>query len=185
MFMPVSLLKGAHITERKFVELVTLFSEDLTAIQISNITQLSRITINNYLKRFRERIAWNCASTLGETAVINPWPATYRYGIIRNNQHFITVPVQEGAATTDYPAFLAIADFSTWKLLRLPELPLTKNRPVIDELSGFWGLSKNRLQKFRGLQKSSVYLHVKECEFRYNNRQVDLQALMIDLFLNS
>lgn len=183
--MPVSLLKGAHITERKFVELVTLFSEDLTAIQISNITQLSRITINNYLKRFRERIAWYCEAAQGETAVKHPWPATYRYGIIRHNQHFITVPVQEGNDMADQHSFLAIADFSTWKLQRLPELPVTKNRPMIDELSAFWGLSKNRLQKFRGLQKSSVYLHVKECEFRYNNRQKDLQALMIDLFLNS
>ena len=40
----------------------------------------------------------------------------------------------------------------------------------MDDVSGFWGLAKNRLHKFRGLHKSSVYLHVKECEGKWWGR---------------
>lgn len=184
--MRSNLLKGAHISERKFRELVNLFSEDLTAIQIANITQLSRITINQYLKKIREKIAAHCRTQLPSILnEVNDWPITYRFGIIQPLQDFITIPVAEGHAYPGLFDFLAIADFKQWKLQRLDVSPASNGRPVMDELSGFWGLSKNRLQKFRGLQQASVYLHVKECEFRYNNRHHNLQELLLEILLKN
>lgn len=181
-----SLLKGAHISERKFRELVKLFSEDLTAIQIANITQLSRITINQYLKKIREKIAEHCKTQLAPILIeVNDWPVTYRFGIIQPIRDFITIPVAEGQSNSGLLEFLAIADFKQWKLHRLDVTPAYNGRPVMDELSGFWGLSKNRLQKFRGLQLTSVYLHVKECEFRYNNRHHNLQELVLEILLKN
>src|SRR6476660_5969691 len=53
-------LKGAHISERKVKELLKLFCEDLTATQIANITAISRITVNAYLKLLRTQIAQYC-----------------------------------------------------------------------------------------------------------------------------
>lgn len=50
-------LKGAHITERKVREMLKLFSEDLTATQIANISGISRITVNAYLKLIRTHLA--------------------------------------------------------------------------------------------------------------------------------
>src|SRR5688572_1615700 len=50
-------LKGAHISEKKVRELLKLFSEDLTATQIANISGISRITVNAYLKMIRTHIA--------------------------------------------------------------------------------------------------------------------------------
>ena len=38
-------------------------------------------------------------------------------------------------------------------------------------LENFWGLCKVRLAKFRGISRKTFYLHLKECEFRYNNRK--------------
>jgi transposase-like protein len=32
------------------------------------------------------------------------------------------------------------------------------------------GYAKNRLVKFKGMDKSMFNLHLKECEFRFNNR---------------
>src|ERR1700754_2023158 len=53
-------LKGAHLSERKVRGLIKLFSEDLTATQIANITGISRITVNAYFKLIRTHIAKFC-----------------------------------------------------------------------------------------------------------------------------
>ena len=53
-------VKCAHISERKFREIVRYFSEDLNATQISHLTGISRPTINRYLKAIRERIVEQC-----------------------------------------------------------------------------------------------------------------------------
>ena len=46
----------SHIPEKKFREIIYLFSEDLSATQISHLTGLSRQTINKYLTAIRLRI---------------------------------------------------------------------------------------------------------------------------------
>ena len=53
-------LKNARIPERKVRELLNLFCEDLTATQIANISGISRITVNAYLKLIRTQIAQYC-----------------------------------------------------------------------------------------------------------------------------
>ena len=46
----------AKISEAKFRQIVRLFSEDLSATQISHLVSLSRPTINKYLSAIRLRI---------------------------------------------------------------------------------------------------------------------------------
>ncbi len=53
-------VKRAHISERKFREIVRFFAEDLNATQIAHLTGISRPTINRYLKSIRERIVEYC-----------------------------------------------------------------------------------------------------------------------------
>jgi len=47
----------------------------------------------------------------------------------------------------------------------------------INGIENFWGYSKQRLAKFHGLSRQTFYLHLKECEFRYNNRSDILKIL--------
>ncbi|HEO98186.1 MAG: IS1595 family transposase [Campylobacterales bacterium] len=51
---------SSHISEAKFREIIKYFSEDLNATQISNSTNISRPTINKYLKAIRTRIVEYC-----------------------------------------------------------------------------------------------------------------------------
>ena len=44
----------------------------------------------------------------------------------------------------------------------------------INRIENFWGLCKVRLAKFRGMNKKTFYLHIKECEFRYKCRYQNL-----------
>ena len=40
----------------------------------------------------------------------------------------------------------------------------------INRIESFWSYAKRRLEKFRGLTNKMFNLHLKECEFRFNNR---------------
>ena len=56
-----------------------------------------------------------------------------------------------------------------------------KGNTHINGIEGFWGYSKSRLARFRGIPKSHFYLHLKECEFRFNYRAEDLYHLLLKI----
>lgn len=49
-------INRAHITERKFREVLKFFAEDFSVTQISHLTGISRVTINSLIQRIRQRI---------------------------------------------------------------------------------------------------------------------------------
>ena len=51
----------------------------------------------------------------------------------------------------------------------------------INGIEGFWGIAKTRLVKFKGMSRSTFYLHLKECEFRFNHRDADLYQLLLKI----
>ena len=51
----------------------------------------------------------------------------------------------------------------------------------INGIESFWGFAKTRLSRFRGMHESTFLLHLKECEFRFNNRDNDLYQLLLSL----
>ena len=58
-------------------------------------------------------------------------------------------------------------------------------RNHINGIENFWGVAKVRLSKFRGMSKNTFYLHLKECEFRFNNRDKDLYKVIINILKNN
>ena len=54
----------------------------------------------------------------------------------------------------------------------------------INGIENFWGLCKVRLAKFRGMNKKTFYLHIKECEFRYNFRNKNIYVTLLKNFKN-
>ena len=56
----------------------------------------------------------------------------------------------------------------------------------VNGIEGFWSVLKTRLSKFRGLgSKAHIFLHVKECEFRFNHRGENLYSLILTNLRNS
>jgi transposase len=41
----------------------------------------------------------------------------------------------------------------------------------VNGIENFWSFSKRRLRKFNGIRRQDFLLHLKECEFRYNERR--------------
>ena len=54
-----------------------------------------------------------------------------------------------------------------------------RGRVHVNGIEGFWGFAKTRLLRFRGIQKGSFYLHLKDCEFRFNHRKQNLYPLLL------
>jgi transposase len=51
----------------------------------------------------------------------------------------------------------------------------------VNGIESFWSFAKRRLQKFNGISARTFYLHLKECEYRFNNRNKDLGHLLLKL----
>ena len=79
--------------------------------------------------------------------------------------------------------YSGIADFNSIRLYRVNEAGpgVNRGKTLVDEIDIFWGMLKSRLIKFRGLNSGTLYLHVKETEFRYNYRESDLFELLMEI----
>ena len=51
----------------------------------------------------------------------------------------------------------------------------------INGIESFWSFAKRRLQKFNGVSARTFYLHLKECEWRFNNRTSNLYLELLKL----
>lgn len=49
----------------------------------------------------------------------------------------------------------------------------------INGIESFWGHAKNRPVKYQGIPKEDFYLHLKECEFRFDMRGRDMYRFML------
>ncbi len=52
----------------------------------------------------------------------------------------------------------------------------------INGIESFWSYAKRRLEKFHGIPKSTFNLHLKECEFRFNNRDQNIYIILLEEF---
>jgi transposase-like protein len=51
----------------------------------------------------------------------------------------------------------------------------------INGIESFWSFAKRRLQKFNGVPAETFYLHLKECEWRFNHRHDNLYQELLRL----
>lgn len=51
----------------------------------------------------------------------------------------------------------------------------------VNGIESFWSYCKRRLAKFNGLTSEKFILHLKECEFRFNNRKQNLYKILLEI----
>jgi transposase len=56
-----------------------------------------------------------------------------------------------------------------------------RGKSHVNGLESFWSFAKRRLAKFNGLPSNKFFLHLKECEFRFNHRHGSLAKVMLKL----
>ena len=213
-------VKVSHISESKFREIVKLFSEDLNATQISNLTKLNRNTINRYLMLFRQRIFSYCKNISpfkGEIEVDESYFGARRvrgkrgrgargktivFGLLKREGKVYTQIVPNCSKATlqaiirgkveansiihsdGWRGYHGLVDMGYKKHFRVHHgaNEFVRENSHINGIESFWSYAKIRLVKFHGMDKSKFNLHLKECEFRFNNRSLDLYKLLLQIF---
>lgn len=188
----------SKISEAKFRELVRFFSLDLTAIQIAELTGLNRNTVNRYLTEIRKKITHY--SDLSSPLIERKIPAykpnkTDNFSIlIKEFETKVYTEIIPKKAVFDgnnllkeaffnelgYDLIINLDDGSHY-FLGEKNSDSNKHRTKLNRIEGFWGNAKSRLAKFKGMHSSTFRYHVKECEFRYNNRDKDLYQLLLKI----
>ena len=54
-----------------------------------------------------------------------------------------------------------------------------RGKSHINGIESFWSFTKRRLSQFNGVSHHTFYLHLKESQFRFNNKFNDLYAIML------
>jgi len=85
--------------------------------------------------------------------------------------------------TDGFKTYDGLADFGYKKHYRIKhgENQFANGKNHINGIENFWGLCKVRLVCFRGIHKHKFYLHLKECEFRYNFRNEYIYIYLLKL----
>ncbi len=190
------LLKGGHLSEKKCLEILRLFCEDLTATEIADASNVSRVTINNYCRLIRSLIVTYCHRYSMPLRQGNKLPDSgfqggsyyafyYQNGKVMSEwlDHSFVLP-ETGDITAGPLHYHAVANSSNWNLhwAKGDGVDLSG---VQEDISTFWMFTQARLQKFRGMNKNTTYLHIKESEFRYNHRDHDIFSLLVETIRNS
>lgn len=120
------------------------------------------------------------------------------FGIYKRNGRVLTFPVTDRKAVTLLPLVEAHTtpgslyftdDYHGYASLeqRGEHIVVTKEkgRPVgrdhVNGIEGFWSYAKHWLYTYRGIRREYFHLFLKECEWRYNNRDRDLVPLLESL----
>jgi transposase-like protein len=211
----------SRISEAKFRQIILLFSEDLSATQISHLTKLSRQTINKYLTAIRFRIVelstLQSAPLVGQIEVDESYFGARRvrgkrgrgargktivFGLLKRGDKVYTEIVSNCSATTlqsiirgrtsidsvihsdGWRGYNGLVDFGYKKHFRVyhSKNEFARGNSHINGIESFWGYAKIRLVKFKGMNKSMFNLHLKECEFRFNNRKQNLYKILLKMF---
>jgi len=211
----------SRISEKKFREIIKYFSVDLNAVQMAELTGLSRQSINKYLVAVRCRITEYCeeesAPLLGQIEVDESYFGARRvkgkrgrgargktivFGLLKREGKVYTeiVPncsaatlqaIIKGKASIDsvihsdgWRGYNGLVDFGYKKHFRVHhgKNEFVRGNSHINGIESFWGYAKIRLVKFKGMNKNMFNLHLKECEFRFNNREQDLYKILLEMF---
>jgi hypothetical protein len=195
-------VKRSKISEAKFRKLVQHFASDLDAKAIATFTGLNRNTVNRYLALIRERIAEFCLreSPLkggdghsnshlsrknfhGDKGLV-AYTKIPLFGVFRCRDKICTLIIPRGDSSSgavcgcreivepgksnEYDHHYAAEGFSN-------------NENFIHGIESFLAFTRKRLMKFHGIPVSTFYLHLKECEFRFNYRNEDLYPILLKI----
>lgn len=110
--------------------------------------------------------------------------------VVRNCSANVLLPIIRDKIDTDsviytdgFKTYDGLVNFGYKKHHRIKhgENEFAKGHNHINGIENFWAIAKTRLSKFRGISKASFYLHLKECEFRFNNRENDIYKILLQL----
>ena len=113
------------------------------------------------------------------TEIIPDCSANTLSGIIRGKASIDSIIHSDGWKADD-----GLVDFGYKKHFRVHhgKNEFARGNSHINGIESFWSYAKIRLVKFKGMNKNMFELHLKECEFRFNNRKQNLYKILLEIF---
>jgi hypothetical protein len=195
-------VKRSKISEAKFRKLVQHFASDLDAKAIASLAGLNRNTVNRYLALIRERIAEFCLresplkggdghtdshldrkDANGEKGLL-AYAKTPLFGVFRCRDKVCTLIIPRGDSGSE--GFCGCRETaspgnSDEQDRDYAPAGFADHENFIHGIQSFLAFTRNRLMKFHGIPVSTFYLHLKECEFRFNYRNEDLYPILLKI----
>ena len=199
-------VKRSKISEAKFRKLMRHFAMDLDAKSIAALTGLNRNTVNRYLTLLRERIAEFCLHKSPFHGNAEYVRSHFRSQGIRDEKRALastSVPVFGVLQCKDRICTIVLpkkemhnsSQCGIGKRINLENVNtsqvqndkeyLSPNENLIDGIESFLSFTRKRLTKFHGIPESTFYLHLKECEFRYNYRNDEIYPILLKIIRNN
>ncbi len=196
-------VRRAKVSAAKFRQFLRYFAMDMEATKIAALTGLNRNTVNRLATALRRRMAETCDRESAElqtaawsTPRVYAEPVLRRHGRGRSsecvllsalpNRHVhsdlaVCHPAGETSERHDQPGSSEAQGREKPVLRREPRRLASLEPQRARLLDSFWGLATQRLAKFKGVPRSTLRLHLKECEFRFNHREDDLYQVLLNL----
>ena len=88
--------------------------------------------------------------------------------------------------TDGWPGYDGLVDLGLAKHFRVNHSnnEFAKGARHVNGIESFWSYAKHRLAQFHGVRQDKFELHLKETEFRFNHRHLDLYKALLTLFRN-
>ncbi len=116
------------------------------------------------------------------TEIVDNCSATTLQSIIKGKTSIDSVIHSDG-----WQGYNGLVDFGYKKHFRVHhgKNEFARGNSHINGIESFWRYAKTRLVKFKGMNKNMFKYHLKECEFRFNNREQDLYKILLQNFKNN
>ena len=193
-------LKNAKIDKKQLKKIYVCFSHDYTASKTANELQLSRQTINNYYKMIRDAL-------IEEEGIINDFNLNndfckncfvlkyiqvntliYYYIDYNNKPYLLNIKNKNLKKIFDFVKYHVKSTLINHKRANTArvlyntyqdEYFVSSYLRSSNELNEY---IKNRLKKFRGLNKTNVNVHIKESVIRFNNNETIIYNTICRIF---
>ena len=88
--------------------------------------------------------------------------------------------------TDGWPGYGGLVDLGLAKHFRVNHSnnEFARGARLVNGIESFWSYAKHRLAQFHGVRRDKFELHLKETEFRFNHRRLDLYKILLTLFRN-
>lgn len=88
--------------------------------------------------------------------------------------------------TDGWPGYDGLVDLGLAKHFRVNHgnNEFVKGSRHVNGIESFWSYAKHRLAQLHGVRRDKFELHLKETEFRFNHRHLDLYKALLTLFRN-
>ncbi len=183
---------GEHwrLSKYRVNKILHCFCLDISASKTALLLGYNRKTIDRYYNIFRLSIAeYQGRGEPGDEIRRQSWPEAgfelrhSKLGVSkRHGQIFLTLLESDEPDALKPAGLKPDAPVSTggWPavIFQQAEDSDSPSKSHQNDLKAFWSFTKRRLAQFNGIAPTKLLLHLKECEFRFNNAKKDLFEIM-------